>query len=698
MADNQMVKIEFDFDLGNVPASAKKFAEYLKGIQTDSKQATDQLKILGNEISKTSDKMTQTGDSVKKSNQQWTNFALILQDLPYGFRGIQNNLPAVIGGFAGMTGGIYFAASAVIAFFTAWDSGIIKFGNSVKLTTDYAKEAATAYSNESVQLDSLYRVATNANGAMSERIKAAKTLKEEYPGLLGLYSDEDIALGKADTAYKNLTITLWQYAKAKAAEKSLQEIATEQNKLTIEKTDLLNKYSDKYLNSLSKQETYITVGNQLVKIESAYSAALNNKINLLAKNKKAYDDLEVSAQKFVNISDQNINAVGDLKGMKGQDDAYKAAEASRKKALADAIVKAKAAKALRDKELAEIKVGNTAAALDLLDAQSKEERIVIDKYTKLLNLAAKYGQDTTILEQGQQAELANIRKKYDDIEYKRNQDSINANIAAETKFYDDSNRIYDENQKKEAQQQTKFADQRIKNIEAQLGVELKLHKSNIDKQKEDIQKAMAQLAVLAAFSFSPVAIKQFLDALDQLGFKLAALPDRAKEFADQFNSILSDTLINGFTEIGTQLGNIIAGVSFNGNGILMILADAIISIGKALIMYSALVKAAKKAIESGQVEFAIPLGIAAIAAGVALKNLVKPKEPKAFANGGIISGPTMGLMGEYPGAKTNPEVVAPLDKLKGMMDGGGGNFVLRGSDLVLALNRSETSLNLRRGS
>ena len=30
MADNQMVKIVFDFDLGNVPASAKKLSQYLK--------------------------------------------------------------------------------------------------------------------------------------------------------------------------------------------------------------------------------------------------------------------------------------------------------------------------------------------------------------------------------------------------------------------------------------------------------------------------------------------------------------------------------------------------------------------------------------------------------------------------------------------------------------------------------------------
>jgi hypothetical protein len=41
-----------------------------------------------------------------------------------------------------------------------------------------------------------------------------------------------------------------------------------------------------------------------------------------------------------------------------------------------------------------------------------------------------------------------------------------------------------------------------------------------------------------------------------------------------------------------------------------------------------------------------------------------------FANGGIISGPTLGLMGEYAGANSNPEVVAPLSKLKSMIGGG----------------------------
>ena len=127
MADNQMVKIEFDFDLGNVPASAKKFAEYLRGIETTSKETANQLKQLGDGIDRTSEKMTKSGNNIKKSNQQWTSFALVIQDLPYGFRGIQNNLPALIGGIAGAAGPIYLIASALIAFTTAYEKEIAAF-------------------------------------------------------------------------------------------------------------------------------------------------------------------------------------------------------------------------------------------------------------------------------------------------------------------------------------------------------------------------------------------------------------------------------------------------------------------------------------------------------------------------------------------------------------------------------------------
>ena len=71
-----------------------------------------------------------------------------------------------------------------------------------------------------------------------------------------------------------------------------------------------------------------------------------------------------------------------------------------------------------------------------------------------------------------------------------------------------------------------------------------------------------------------------------------------------------------------------------------------------------------------------------------------------FADGGIVSGPTMGLVGEYPGARSNPEVIAPLNKLQGMIGGSGGatnvnvggQIRLEGQDLLIAIERAtETS-------
>lgn len=62
-----------------------------------------------------------------------------------------------------------------------------------------------------------------------------------------------------------------------------------------------------------------------------------------------------------------------------------------------------------------------------------------------------------------------------------------------------------------------------------------------------------------------------------------------------------------------------------------------------------------------------------------------------FANGGIVSGPTVGLIGEYAGASSNPEVVAPLDKLRGMLNPVGepvivgGTLRASGRDIVCVL-------------
>lgn len=49
-----------------------------------------------------------------------------------------------------------------------------------------------------------------------------------------------------------------------------------------------------------------------------------------------------------------------------------------------------------------------------------------------------------------------------------------------------------------------------------------------------------------------------------------------------------------------------------------------------------------------------------------LQRLLRGAVP-AFASGGIVSGPTLAMVGEYAGAVNNPEVIAPLSDLQKMM-------------------------------
>tara|TARA_Y100001963_G_scaffold35493_2_gene49488 strand:- start:2951 stop:4972 length:2022 start_codon:yes stop_codon:yes gene_type:complete len=83
---------------------------------------------------------------------------------------------------------------------------------------------------------------------------------------------------------------------------------------------------------------------------------------------------------------------------------------------------------------------------------------------------------------------------------------------------------------------------------------------------------------------------------------------------------------------------------------------------------------------------------ALIAGAVAAVKGAFTKVP-AFAQGGIVSAPTLAMVGDNFGASQgNPEVIAPLNKLEGMMRTNkvdvGGEFRVQGQDLVMALQRA----------
>lgn len=99
----------------------------------------------------------------------------------------------------------------------------------------------------------------------------------------------------------------------------------------------------------------------------------------------------------------------------------------------------------------------------------------------------------------------------------------------------------------------------------------------------------------------------------------------------------------------------------------------------------------------GPVGVAIAGAAGALASGLFTTIISKISPPK-LAKGGLAFGPTMATVGDNRNARVDPEVIAPLSKLKGMLgDVGGMGGVLEtrisGNDLIILLNRSQKTLN-----
>ena len=166
------------------------------------------------------------------------------------------------------------------------------------------------------------------------------------------------------------------------------------------------------------------------------------------------------------------------------------------------------------------------------------------------------------------------------------------------------------------------------------------------------------------------------------------------EIADFFGTTLPE-LESGLESMVNKLGDNLAqgAETFEefGKSVLGVLRDVIgglISQGIAAAIANALK-------DSFLPVWAIPV-VAGAAAGLARTafNSLIPQ----FAEGGLVTGPTLGLIGEGAGTNAgNPEVIAPLDKLKSMIGGGNQNIVvegkLAGNDIFLSNARTKFNRN-----
>lgn len=169
---------------------------------------------------------------------------------------------------------------------------------------------------------------------------------------------------------------------------------------------------------------------------------------------------------------------------------------------------------------------------------------------------------------------------------------------------------------------------------------------------------------------------------------------------DPFANAIGDAFADSLSLVGEKIGEAFATGDFMGGlreaaqGILSILGDTLINIGKQLILTSALVRGLKAALRGlfgpGGDAAALAVGVGLIAFGGLLKN-INFQGPK-LADGGIVSGSTIANIGE-----AGDEFVAPLTKLPYLINQAGGNGAnmvvglrVKGRELIAMLEREKS--------
>jgi hypothetical protein len=194
----------------------------------------------------------------------------------------------------------------------------------------------------------------------------------------------------------------------------------------------------------------------------------------------------------------------------------------------------------------------------------------------------------------------------------------------------------------------------------------------------------------------PKKIKEISLQFEHLtkNFKLASV--EAQNFSHTISTTeqMANNIKSSFMSFGNTIQGVFAQSLQSSDGFFKSFVEGSKQAFKALLAQLAAMiamKAILSAIGFGSLDLAANAGTSA------LMNILP------FANGGLVTGPTLGLVGEGPGTTmSNPEVIAPLDKLKSMIgESGGGNVqvfgTIKGSDILLSSDRAKNNRNRTRG-
>jgi hypothetical protein len=645
------IKVIFESEVAKAQKNTQDFEKTMASLGAQAMQTTKQFGGVAAAVDKAGTSAQKLTRPVANASGALTGLTRVVQDAPFGFIAIGNNisetldrfsqLSAQAGGAGGAlkalgasmlgAGGAVFAVNLAITGVTTLVQKYGSLGAAIdailnplneqariqKTINDTMLKGAQDAQKELVSLEALYNAATNVNVPLSERNKIVDELQKKYPNYLGNLSNEAIMAGNGAEAYEKLRNSIIAVARAKAVQNKIAELSADQLENDVKREQALDKLTkaqaeqDRINKQAAKSQPQSGIGqgaitalDQLQSSGLAAAAAVGNASANLADLRRKGEEIEKTIQGLVDKQRQLSESGG-------------------------------------------------AAGTGLLGAGTAKAEKKIKTISDVLKELEK---DLTSIDVQFAAIGGNVR-----------------NLPID----------------------------KIKAFEKAVGELSDLSVRPGDKIFDNIQEQIRLLQTSLAKTPVTLKIPIVIEPLPKVGFNHEVFRNAVKgfnfeeivDFEEEIKKRTNNAFKSGATNIASGIAeaaaNIAAGKgSLNDalKGVLGVFANFIKQMGEALIASGTAMIAAKILIKNPFT--AVAAGVVAVAAGAALQAAIN-KAP-SFATGGIVNAPTLAMIGDNPGRR---EAIVPSEDWREAFGGGLGNgFIaetrLRGQDLYILVKKA----------
>lgn len=607
---------------------------------------------------------------INQATNATTNFGRVLQDLPFGFVAISNNLNPLLESFQRLRtetgsgkaalqalgtsliggGGIGLALSATTAIlsfatagFGAWSRGLSNSSNAAKKAKDdiddlaqITKSVADDVGKSASRVTTLFNALTSGTLNTAQRKKALDELKQQNQEFFGGLKEEHGIIEGLQLAYDGYLQRLRSIATAKALESQLAKL--------FDKRLALELSIDPQFKAATSSDTQKLIGSltkQLNKLGGkATEAELALPLDKVNDNLRKRLDLQARINKLrtANVFDEGGETTKEIENIDRQIAGLNELQ----------------------KSTANFQVAGATA--------SKKDEDALKKRLEALERLKKATQDMT--------ELVGIQESIFNLQVK---------IAIRDQG---KNHVSD----KELQQQIRGFQKELNDAFLNQALELELSPKAVFSPTSLAEiPAVITDKISKATGHEKITITLHDVRVKFLGTKTTQMIEGKeainKQLSEEINSSIENLKLDLGTTLGETLGESFATALQGGDftealhkgaqQMLSILGSTMQQIGKYVIGAAIKIELLKKVLSKWAVAnpaLAILAGVGLVAAGAALKNLTF-SGPK-FAQGGIVTGPTIGLVGE-----AGKEAIIPLNRLPEMIGGNKGSTIVVNSRL-----------------